>query len=292
MTTRLKCSIKILLLCLIFIGLYTFPKQTFAQRLEAQVSIDLRTLPLDRQDKLRDWAEKVQHYINGYDWNEDPWQTIVYINIQLTRLEDMSSGAEERYKGTIVIDNNYDIQFSDKRWRFAFQSADQIVHEENAMNSFTNMFDFYLYLILGHEFDKWSTFGGSIYYEKARHIAEQSKFGLGRYIDGWDRRLELVNYFLSDRHKLFREMLDYYFYGLSFVNVDNAEARKHCATAINMLDKIISNDPENEYAKKFIDAHHIELVEIFRRAKDKEPIRMLLVLDPSHERIYRDILRN
>ncbi|NIA28987.1 MAG: DUF4835 family protein [Actinobacteria bacterium] len=278
-------------ICLFFAGQFIFTNQTLAQRVEGEVTTDIRTLPIDRQDKLRDFAEKVQHYINSYDWDEDPWQTIVYINVQLI-LEDMSSGAQERYKGTIVIDNNYDIQFSDKRWRFAYQSGEQLIHEENAMNSFTNMIDFYIYIILGHEFDKWSTLGGSPYYEKARHVAEQSKFGLGRYIDGWDRRLELVNYFLSDRHKLFREMLDYYFYGLSFVNVDNAEARKHCATAIKMLDKIISNDPENEYAKKFIDAHHIEMTEIFRRAKNKEPIRTLLVLDPAHERMYRDILRN
>ena len=276
------------LLFILAAGLYG---PVHAQRVEAEVSTDLRTLPIDRQEKLRDFADKVMHYINSYDWNDDPWQTVVYINIQL-RLEDMSSGAEERYRGTIVIDNNYDIQFSDKRWRFAYQSNDQLIHEENAMNSFTNLIDFYIYLILGHEFDKWSTLGGSPYYEKAKYIAEQSKFGLGRYIDGWDRRLELANYFLSDQHKPFREMMDYYFYGISFINKDNAEARKHCATAIKMLDKILSYNPEHEYAKKFIEAHYIEMVEIFRRAKNKEPIRTLMVLDPAHERIYRDILRN
>ena len=275
---------------IIFVLLFAI-SSSFGQQVEAEVTIDLRTLPIERQDKLRDFADKVMHYINSHDWNEDPWQTIVYMNVQLI-LEDMSSGAEERYKGTIVIDNNYDIQFSDKRWRFEYQSVDQIIHEENAMNSFTNMVDYYIYLILGHEFDKWSTLGGSPYYEKAKHISEQSKFGLGRYIDGWDRRSELIDFFLSDRHKPFREMLDYYFYGLSFVEQDNAKARKHIASAVQMLDKIISYDPENEYAKKFIEAHYIEMVEIFRRAKDKEPVRTLMALDPSHERIYRDILRN
>lgn len=280
-----------LLFGFLLIALFLPVTTSFSQRIEAEVTTDLRTLPIERQDKLRDFADKVMHYINSFDWNDDPWQTIVYLNIQLI-MEDMSSGAEERYKGTIVMDNNYDIQFSDKRWRFEFQSVDQILHEENAMNSFTNTVDFYIYLILGHEFDKWSTLGGAPYYEKAKHIAEQSKFGLGRYIDGWDRRAELIDFFLSDRHKPYREMLDYYFYGLSFVEQDNAKARKHCATAVQMLDKILSYDPENEYAKKFIEAHYIEMVEIFRRAKDKEPVRTLMALDPGHERIYRDILRN
>jgi len=285
-----KSDNKITLLLVILVLLMSFGFSV-AQQIEAEVTTDLRTLPQERQDKLRDFAEKVMHYVNSHDWNDDPWQTIVYVNIQLI-MEDMSSGAEERYKGTIVIDNNYDLQFSDKRWRFAYQSGEQLVHEENEMNSFTSTIEFYLNLILGHEFDKWSTLGGVPYYERAKFIAEQSKFGMGRYIDGWDRRVELSEFFLSDRHKPYREMLDYYFYGLSFVDVDNAKAREHCASAIKMLDKIITRDPENEYALKFIEAHYIEMVEVFRRAQDKEPVRTLMALDPSHERIYRDLLRN
>ena len=271
--------------------LVCFWQSANAQRIEAKVTTDVRTLPLDKQDKLRDFADKVTHYINSFEWCNDPWRTVVLVDIQLI-LEDMSSGAEERYKGQILVHNNYDLQFFDKRWRFAYQSGDVLVHDENTLNSFTSAVDFYIYLILGGEFDKWTTLGGAPYYEKARHIAEQSKFGLGRFIDGWDRRLELVNELLSETHKPYREMLDYYFYGLSFIKEDNAKTRIHCATAIKMLDKILAKDPENEYAKKFIDAHHIEMVEIFRRAQDKEPLRTLLVLDPAHAQTYRDILGN
>ena len=85
-------------------------------------------------------------------------------------------------------------------------------------------------------------------------------------------------------------MVDYYFYGISYINEDNAKARMHCARAIKMLDKILSDDPDNEYAKKFIEAHRSEMIEIFRRAKDKTPLRTLRVLDPDNERLYLDIL--
>ena len=34
------------------------------------------------------------------------------------------------------------------------------------------------------------------------------------------------------------------------------------------------------------------VVEVFRRAQNKEPVRTLLVIDPSHAQIYRDILGN
>jgi len=207
-------------------------------------------------------------------------------------LEDRSTNAEDRYAGQILIHNNYDLQFFDKRWSYTYMIENNLQHQENGLDSFTSVVDFYIYLILGGEFDKWSTLGGQVYFEKAKSIAEQAKFGMGRFIEGWDRRLDLVTYLLGDRHRPYREMVDYYFYGLSFIREDNARARQHCATAISMLDKIITNDPENEYAKKFVDAHYMEMVEIFRRAINKDPLRTLMVIDPGHAQIYRDILNN
>ncbi len=272
-----------------FLFIAVFVSAAFSQRIEAQVTTDLRTLPIEKQEKLRGFADQVMQYINGYEWSEDPWRTVVYVDIQLI-LEDMTTSAEERYRGQILIHNNYDLQFFDKRWRFAYQSGDILTHEQTAQNSFTSAIDFYIYLILGGEFDKWGTLAGTPYYKKAQDIAEQARFGLGRYIQGWDRRVELVEELLSDRHKPYREMVDYYFYGLSYINVDNAKARQHIATAIDRLDDILSDDPDNEYANKFIDAHHIEMLEVFRYAKDKSPLKTLLIIDGEHEKAYRDIL--
>ncbi len=274
-----------LLFCLLFAA------ASFAQQLEAQVETDLRTLPIDKQQKLREFADRVMHYINSYRWTDDPWRTKVMLQVQLI-LEDRSTNAEDRYAGQILIHNNYDLQFFDKRWSYTYMIETNLQHQENGLDSFTSVLDFYIYLILGGEFDKWSTLGGQVYFEKAKSIAEQAKFGMGRFIEGWDRRLDLVTYLLGDRHRPYREMVDYYFYGLSFIREDNARARQHCATAISMLDKILTNDPENEYAKKFVDAHYMEMVEIFRRAINKDPLRTLMVIDPGHAQIYRDILNN
>ncbi|MBN2413159.1 DUF4835 family protein [candidate division KSB1 bacterium] len=281
-------KVKWILLFILFFSL-SFP--LYAQIIEGRVTTKLESLPIDKQQKMADFAEKVTHYINSNTRNDNTWNTEVFVDMELI-LQDISSGAEEKYDAEILIHNNYDIQFFDRRWRFAYQSGDILTYNENVLDSFTSLIEFYLNLILGGEYDKWGTLAGTLYYEKARNIAEQSKFGLARYQDGWDQRLELVNYLLSDRHKPFREMVDYYFYGLSFVKEDNEKARKHISTAIKMLDKILANDPDNEYAKTFLKAHHIELVEIYRRAINKEPVRTLLVIDPDNETIYRELLEN
>ncbi|MDZ7315377.1 MAG: DUF4835 family protein [candidate division KSB1 bacterium] len=260
-----------------------------AQRIESKVELDLRTLPQERREKMSDFADRVTHFLDSSPWCPDQWNTPVYLTLTL-QLEDMTQGAEQRFKGTLIISNSYDIQFSDQRWRFAYQSGDPIQFVNDNFDSFTSVLAFYVYMILGGEFDKWGTLAGTPYYEKARNVAEQSKFGLGRYTEGWDRRLDLVNYFLSDQHRPFREMVDYYFYGLSYIKEDNDKARKHVATAIKMLDAILAKNPDNVYAQNFIKAHYQEIVEIYRRAKNKEPLRTMLALDRDHERIYRDIL--
>jgi len=275
------------------LGIIFITSTAFGQRIEARVTTTLESLPIDKKEKLADFADKVQHYINSNSNNRcnNEWQTDVFIDITMI-LTDRSSGAEEKYSADFLIHNNYDQQFHDERWTFAYQSGSTLTYNENIQDSFTSLVEFYLFMILGGEYDKWGTLGGTVYYEKAKFIAEQSKFGLGRFQEGWDRRLDLVNFFLSDRHKPFREMVDYYYYGISFVKNDNDKARKYIASAIKMLDKLLANDPDNDYAKKFISAHYIELVEEYRRARDKEPLRTLLVIDPEHETIYRELLAN
>jgi tetratricopeptide (TPR) repeat protein len=280
---------RILLLFFVVQAGFGMLSRAWGQRIEATVETDLRTLPIDKQDKLSDFADKVQHYINSYRWNNDPWDTVVKVNIVL-HLTDISQSAEERYQGQILIHNSYDIEFFDKRWRFAYQSGDVLEHRENAQDSFTSVVDFYINLILGGEFDKWGTLAGTPYYEKAKQIADYAKFGLGRYVDGWDRRIELVEELLSQQHRAYREMVDYYYYGISFVDQDNEKVRKHVAKAIERLDDILERDPDNEYAKRFIEVHHIEMMEIYRYARDKSPLKQLIVLDPDHEIAYRDAL--
>lgn len=270
-------------------GFMLLSSTVFAQYIDAKVNTNLKTLPQERQEKLTDFAESVRYYLNNSPWCEDRWNTPVFIALTL-KLEDMTSGAEERYKGQLVISNSYDIQYTDVHWRFAYQSGDILEYSDTELNSFTSMINFYIFLILGGEFDKWGTFNGTPYYEKARDIAQQAKFGLGRYIEGWDRRMEKVEYLLSDRHKPFREMVDYYFYGLSFVKQDNAKSRKHIATAIDKLDRILADNPDHEYAKDFVNAHYQEIVEVYRRALDRSPLETMIVLDPDHRRVYQDIL--
>lgn len=275
---------------IVFIG-QIFPPSAACQRVVAQVNTILKTLPIEKQEKLADFHDKVTHYINSYDWHNNPYDG-GQIDVDMTiMLEDISTSSEERYKATFQVTNKYDIQIFDKRCRFAYRSGELVVHE-NAINSLTALLDYFIYLIIGGEFDKYGTLEGTPYYEKARDIAQQAKFQLSRYDSegGWDLRNEQINYILSKEHQKFREMVDYYYYGISLIESELDKAREYCAEAVRMLDKILEEDPKNEYCKNFISSHHAELINLYKNAQDKTVLKKLMILDPDNAESYRENL--
>jgi len=274
---------------IITIALLITIASVFAQRIEATVTLDLDEVGQEAERKLASFSQTLEQYLNSSPWCEDTWDTPVYVNMDLG-LQYQPSGSEDRYSGRLVISNNYDIQFVDTRFRFAYQPNDIMDYDENRLTSLTALINFYINMILGGEFDKWGTLAGQRYYENARRISEQAKFNLSEFQFGWDQRIDKMNDILSERHRPFREMVDYYYYGISFIDQDNSKTRKHVATAIEMLDEILRRDPDNEFAANFIAAHFQEIIEIYRYAIDQQPLRTMMVLDPNNKQIYEDIL--
>ena len=256
-----------------------------AQEVRAEVTTILKTLPLDKQQRLADFAQKIERYINNYEWFDEP-EITVEIKMQWL-LQDISSSSEERYRAQILVSNNSDIQYFDKRCRFPYNPNEPIIHNEPAFTPLTGLIDFYVYLIIAGELDKYGTLAGTPFYQKALDIAQQARYGLGRFNEGWDLRVELAKRLLSEEHKPFREMVDYYFYGLSVKDDDIEEARKYVAEAVRRLAAILEKDPKNDFCQKFLDAHHIEIIDLFANAKDKGIFRTLMELDPDHADAYK-----
>lgn len=259
-----------------------------AQEVKASVTTILKTLPLEKQRRLADFAEKIERYINDYEWFDD-FEITVEVQMQWL-LEDISSSSEERYRAQILVSNNSDIQYFDKRCRFPYNPSEPLVHIDPAFTPLTALIDFYVYLIIAGELDKYGTLVGTPYYQKALDIAQQARYGLGRFNEGWDLRMDLAKRLLSEEHKPFREMVDYYFYGLSVRDENVDEARKYVAEAVKRLAQMLEKDPKNDFCHKFLDAHHIEIVDLFSEAKDKAIFRTLIEIDPDHADVYKKYL--
>lgn len=253
-----------------------------AQQIEASVSLILERLPLDKQQKLKDLADDIEAYLSDYDWTGENFDDPIPVSVQIF-LQDISATYESRYTGTFLISNGTDMQYYDKYWKFPYKEGEPLMHEENMYHPFTGFLDFYIYLILGGEYDKLGKLAGAPYLERAKQIADQGLFE-AKYAHGWKERIELIDYVLSDAYKPFREMKDLFFLGLSYQGEEDETARKYCAMAIDELEKILRRDFEHKDARNFIKAHYIKVIDLFKG--QNEVLRKMVRIDPDHRAAY------
>jgi len=282
--------ITLLFLALCLLIHVMFISDILAQDITVTVDLELNALPDEKREKLQDFKQVLEDYFNNHNWTKNEFVGEFSINWTLL-LQDISVSYQDRYKVQIVITNNSDVQYSDRRCRFAYQKGEIPVHSDNNWDSMTSLLDFYMNIVIAEEMDKFGHLLGTPYFEKAKLIAEQARFGLGQFIEGWDLRVELINDLLHEKTKKYREMKDFYFYGLYFAKEDPIKARTYIKEAINMLEEVIKEeDPKYKRCNKFIEAHHIEIVELFKDSNDSELFEKMIKLDPDRANIYQDYL--
>jgi hypothetical protein len=256
------------------------------KRLRAKVTVILDKLPDDKKKKMANFHEKVANYINSRTWIEEDYVNPIDVGVQLF-LEDSPSGIEDRYRCNLLV-SGPDIQYYDKRARFPFQEH-EVLKPTGEFVPIMGLLDFYIYLIIGNELDKYGQFEGTPYFEKARAVVQQGKFS--RFFEGWDWREQTLQATFSENYKKFREMKDYYFYGLWSTTDEVTQTRQFIKEAVEKLEEVLKENKDNLAAKQFIDAHYQEIVELFKNSDDDGVFRILLRIDPDREELYREYVQ-
>lgn len=255
----------------------------------AKVHVIIDKLPIDKQQKMKDFHEEVKSYIDQVEWLEEDDYVPIEISLQLF-LTDSPSNYEDRYNCEFLISST-DVQYFDKRVRFPYQTGDQFVYSEQAVGPFTGVVNFYVNMVLGSELDKYRNFGGDLYYKRAESFAALGKFVRTEFIRGWTEREELVKRVFKEPFTTFRKMKDYYFYGMYIREKDIKDARDNIKTALLMLETAMEKKSEFDEPKQFLNAHYREMVDIFKDAKNHDEVfKKLIQLDPDHKELYEEYI--
>ena len=261
-----------------------------AQQIEATVSLMLERLPLEKQQKLQNFAENIEVYINDHDWTGEMLEEPIQATIQMY-LFDNSKSYEDRYSGTFLISNNVDLQYYDQYWLFPYEPGDPLIHDDNNDDPFTGFIDFYIYLIIGAEYDKYGKMLGTRFYEKAKQISETAKFNT-TFVIGWRERGDKIDAILSPENHLFREMKDLFFLGMSYVGEEDSTAQRYCSEALDLMENVLKKNPDHKEARQFLEAHHLDYINLFKNAENSNAvIRKLIYLDPDRKATYQKYLR-
>ena len=194
---------------------------------------------------LNNLQRELQEYINKTVWTEDRYEFDERIgcSIQVTFLEAITL---TRFRANAVITSKRPIYGSsqetrvvtivDDEWVFEYAQGNPVVSNVDRFDELTTFVDYYVYLLLGYDYDTFSELGGTPFFERARRLAD---LGKNRNGFGWSdlagerSRTSIVKELLDPRFKELRvAYFRYHFDGLDHFVRDPNTARDN---VLNML---------------------------------------------------------
>lgn len=254
-------------------------------KLTVKVVTIIDKLPENDRQKMADFHNQIENYINSRSWIEENYVNPFPIGFQLY-LEHAPADAEDSYRCTLLA-SGPDIQYYDKRAIFPFRDG-EIIGEGANYQPVQALIDYYVYLLIANELDKYGQMEGTKYFEKSLAFIQQGK--LSGFAFGWDMRGETMTGIFSDSYKMFRELKDYYFYGLWSTAGKAEEGRKYILQSLERLEKVLKVNRDLIAARQFIDAHYNEIIEIFKGSNNPLPFQILIRIDPDRKETYQEYL--
>jgi hypothetical protein len=166
-------------------------------------------------------------------------------------------------------------------------------------SNLTAIFAYYIYIILGMDFDSFSPAAGEPYYKKALFIVNNAP--QARNISGWTQfdglrnRWWLTENLLNTRYTLMHDAIyQYYRKGLDYYYENEQQARTEMMNTLNTLFTFNSNFPNTMVMQFFMQSKADELIQIFQKATPDQKTRAVEILqkiDLSNASKYKEQLK-
>jgi len=244
--------------------------------------------------------KSLNEFINARKWTDDNYQPTERIecNFFINLTEKLPNNV---YKGTLniqasrpVFNSNYKsptVNFIDKDIIFRYNESqtldfsDQSVSGNDALASnLTATFAYYIYVIVGFDYDSFSPKGGSSYFRKAQNIVNNAPEE-GKSINGWKasetnrNRYWLIDQILSPKFESFHTYwYNYHRNGLDVMAKDSEKGLKVIFDGLPTLTKLNNDNPASI------------LMQFFFNAKGDEYANLLKQESPELRKTYSDQL--
>ena len=302
---------KKILIIIIFISSAAF---TNAQELQARISVVANKISSQVDKKtFQTLQAALINFINNRKWTNDGFQTNekincnFLINVQKELGDNVYQASLTVQAARPVYNSTYEspiINFQDDNLTFRYLEFQPIEFNENRVQgsdpvaaNLTATLAYYVYIILGMDYDSYSLRGGDPYFQKAWNIVNNAPEG--RDITGWKQFDGLRNrYFLAEninnsRFALMHDALyAYYRTGLDNFYDNEDAARSGILNCLNSLNRINTENPNSMLVQFFFQGKSTELIKMFSKANPdlkKRARDMLVKLDVTNASAYKDL---
>jgi len=287
----------------------SFILNTYAQELKCIVQV--ATPQIEGSDKKV--YETLQTSIYEF-MNSHKWTNYVYTideKIECSILITVSSRVSiDEFKATIQVQSRRPVyhtsypttifNFIDKDFQFKYIESQSLDYADNTfMSNLTGVLAYYAYIIIGLDFDSYSLYGGTPFYEKAQAIVNNAQNtpepGWKAFETNQKNRYWLVENLLNKTYSGVRDgIYNYHRKGLDVMSDNMANGRAAVLTALESYQKVYKEKPGLFVLSLIINSKADELVNIFSEAApmDKtKAVNILNTIDPSNTNKYKQILK-
>lgn len=282
---------------------------TFSQDVNCKVQLITQQLSTTDKSIFIEMEKSIFEFINNTKWTNDIIQINERIECNLILNIKEQVGIDE-FKATAQIQSSRPVfntsynstmfNYMDEDWTFKYILNQPLEFNENESRSnLTSLISYYVFIMVGLDYDSYSLFGGTTYYQKARNVVNnaQTQAGKGwKAFDGTRNRFILVDNFLDNNFKPLRQTIYTYHRGGMDVLSQNAEnGRNEIKDLLPALLKLAKDRPNSMALNVFFLAKCDELVQLFTRALPNEKqsiIQTLSDCDPGNATKYQQISKN
>ncbi len=291
---------------LLLFAILSLHSLVLAQELNIRVAVQAAPGFPGDQSALKQLEQDLTRYINDRKWTNDDFLPEEKINGTLTFIVEKRP-TPDQFEGSVqvqcfrpVFNSTYEtivLNFTDRDGNFKYITQQALDYSENSyISNLTSLVNFYMFMVLGFDYDSFGQAGGDPMFQKAQNIlniaaAEREKGW--NYADGNRTRYWLLENMQNNTLKEIRTVIfEYHRKGLDKMAEDLDAGRKGILTSLETLQKFHRNNPQAYILRVFCDTKKTELVDIFKKAPDDQKRQMLnimTVVDPSNLNFYNRV---
>ena len=281
-------------------------KGAFSQDIYARVQIAAPQLQNTNQRTLDALSLSITDFLNTRQWSGNNLQVSERIEcnfiITITEWDGSSSfKAEAQIQSSRpIFGTSYNstlLNINDKDFDFIYSEGQAVeFSDQNYINNLSSLLGFYAYVIVGMDYDSFSKFGGTAYYNKAQAVLNNTQSSPNK---GWKAFENLKNrYWLIENlqnraYNPIRETLyTYHRQGLDVMSDNLGKGRKAIISTLSQLQKIDKQKQGSILNQLFFTAKADEFVNILRSADPQDKVKaynILSEIDPANAAKYESL---
>ena len=239
------------------------------------------------------------NFLNNRKWSNESFQNNEKISCNFL-INISSAGDNNTYQANLtvqagrpVFNSSYQsplINYNDESFTFRYVEYQPLDFNENRVQgsepyaaNLTAELAYYVYIILGLDFDSFSLRGGDPYFQKALNIVNNAPDS--RDISGWKpfdgvrNRYWLIENLTNSKYTLIHDAYySYYRSGMDQMYDKEAEGRAAILNTLNMLNTVNTETPNTMIMQFFFQGRSGEISKIFQKSPPDEKSRALELL--------------